>query len=73
MTLIKAKPTTEHGAHACSRLTLDVDERNHIARAAYRRARFKQIAQSKKLHESGECWGLLRLANPLEATEAGVP
>jgi len=51
-------------ARGCSRLTLDVDERNHIALAAYQRTGFKQIAQSKRVKLSDENWGLLRLAKP---------
>ena len=55
----------------CSRLTLDVDERNTIARAAYRRAGFEQVGESKKvrLNDEGldnESWGILRLAKPVE-------
>lgn len=49
----------------CDRLTLDVDERNHIARAAYARAGFEQWAQSKKVKLEGERFGLLRLVKPI--------
>ncbi|MDE2858946.1 MAG: GNAT family N-acetyltransferase [Chloroflexota bacterium] len=49
----------------CSRLALDVDERNTIARAAYQRAGFVQIGQSKKVHIENERWGILRLAKPI--------
>lgn len=52
-------------ARGLTRLALDVDERNRIALAAYRRAGFKQFAQSKKVTLEGETWGLLRLAKPL--------
>lgn len=50
----------------CSRLTLDVDERNHIAIAAYQRAGFTKIAESKKIKYAGERWGVVRMAKPLE-------
>ncbi len=50
----------------CARLALDVDERNMIARAAYQRAGFKQIGESKKVCYENECWRLLRLAKPVE-------
>lgn len=50
----------------CSRLSLDVDERNHIAIAAYQRTGFTKIAESKKIKHAGELWGLLRMAKPLE-------
>ena len=33
--------------HGCSRITLDVDERNAVARAAYARFGFEQVARSK--------------------------
>lgn len=52
-------------ANGCARLTLDVDERNHIARAAYRNAGFQQIAQSKAVELGGERFAVLRLAKPL--------
>ncbi len=52
-------------AHGLTRLALDIDERNNVALAAYKRAGFKQIAQSKKVTLEGESWGLLRLAKPL--------
>ena len=48
-----------------SRLALDVDERNHIAIAAYHRVGFEQIDESRKIHHQGEPWGLLRLAKPV--------
>lgn len=48
-----------------SRLALDVDERNRIAIAAYHRAGFVQIDESKKIQHQGERWGLLRLAKPV--------
>ena len=57
-----ARLAAERGS---SRLTLDVDERNAVAIAAYRRAGFKQIDESKKIQHQGESWGLLRLAKPL--------
>ena len=56
-------------AHGCSRLALDVDERNAIAIRAYQRVGFVQIAQSKKIQREGERWGLLRLAKPIDADE----
>lgn len=56
-------------AHGCSRLALDVDERNTIAIRAYQRVGFVQIAQSKKIQQEGERWGLLRLAKPIDADE----
>ncbi|MCY3779220.1 MAG: GNAT family N-acetyltransferase [Chloroflexi bacterium] len=46
----------------CARLSLDVDERNAVARAAYRRAGFEQISESKKVTIDNERWGVLRLA-----------
>lgn len=46
----------------CARLTLDVDERNHLARAVYQRAGYKRIAQSKEVALEGERFSLLRLA-----------
>ena len=51
-------------SHNCSRLALDVDERNQIARAIYCRAGFQQIAQSKKVDLEGERFAILRLAKP---------
>lgn len=48
----------------CVRLALDVDERNVVARAAYRRAGFGQIGESKKVTIDGQRWGMLRLAKP---------
>lgn len=56
-------------AHGCSRLALDVDERNAIAIRAYQRVGFVQIAQSKKIQQEGERWGLLRLVKPIDADE----
>ena len=50
----------------CSRLTLDVEDRNHIAIAAYQRAGFTISAESKKINYAGERWGLLRMVKPLE-------
>ena len=52
-------------AHSCSRLTLDVDEGNTIARAAYGRAGFEQVAASKIVQVDGERVRLLRLAKPV--------
>lgn len=52
-------------ASGCARLTLDVDERNHIARAAYRSAGFQQVARSKAVELGGERFAVLRLAKPL--------
>ena len=48
----------------CARLSLDVDERNTVARAAYRGAGFEQVSQSKKIMIEGQPWGVLRLAKP---------
>ena len=52
-----------------SRLALDVDERNTIAIRAYQRVGFVQIAESKKIQQEGERWGLLRLVKPIDADE----
>lgn len=49
----------------CSRLALDVDERNRIAIAAYRRAEFEQIDQSRKVRIAGEYLRVLRMAKPV--------
>ena len=49
----------------CARLTLDVDARNHIARAVYQRAGYQQIAQSKHVDLEGERIKLLRLAKTI--------
>lgn len=49
----------------CSRLVLDVDERNATARAVYERFGFVQIAASKPVAADGESWRILRLALPL--------
>ncbi len=57
--------------HDCSRLTLDVDEGNDIARAAYARAGFLQIARSKEVEIEGERHRLLRLAKPIAPSPAG--
>ena len=54
----------------CRRLILDVDERNHVALAAYSRVGFEQIAQSKKVELAGERIGLLRLAKPVAPSPA---
>ncbi len=54
----------------CARLALDVDERNTVARAVYARYGFVEIAQSKKVTEKGERWGLLRLAKPLMSSQS---
>ena len=53
-----------------SSLTLDVDERNHIARAAYDRVGFKQIAHSKEVALEGERFAVLRLSKPIEPSPA---
>ena len=50
----------------CTRLTLDVDDRNHVAISAYHKAGFVQIAASKKIRQGGKRWGLLRLAKTLK-------
>lgn len=57
-----ARLAAERGA---SRLTLDVDERNTVAIAAYRRGGFEQIDESKKIHHQGESWRLLRMAKSI--------
>lgn len=49
----------------CVRLSLDVDERNTVARAAYRRAGFEQIRESKKIVIDNEPWRVLRLAKTM--------
>ena len=51
----------------CTRLKLDVDERNRVARAAYAAAGFQQIDASKEVRLDGERFRLLRLAKPVEA------
>lgn len=48
--------------HGCSRLSLDVDERNHIARAAYQRFGFATVAHSKEVKIEGERHRVLRLS-----------
>ena len=53
----------------CVRLALDVDERNAVARAAYQRAGFEQIGESKKATIDGERWGMLRLAKPVKGRD----
>ena len=53
-------------ARGCDRLTLDVDERNHIAIGAYRKARFEQVAESKRIRLGEERLALLRLAKTLD-------
>lgn len=50
----------------CTRLTLDVDERNHIAIGAYHKAGFVRVAASKRIRQGGDHWGLLRLAKTLK-------
>lgn len=50
----------------CDRLTLDVDERNHIAIGAYRKARFEQVAESKRIRLGEERLAMLRLAKTLD-------
>lgn len=57
-------------ASGCSHLTLDVDERNEIARAAYHRFGFEQVARSKQVELEGERFGLLRLSKPLTPNPA---
>lgn len=46
----------------CRQLVLDVDERNHIAIAAYHKVGFKIITESKKILDEGSRWGILRMA-----------
>ena len=54
-------------ADGCSRLTLDVDERNEIARAAYRSAGFETISESRRDSGSGRKLGAIA---PGEAARA---
>ena len=49
-----------------TRLTLDVDERNRVARAAYAAAGFQQINASRAVRLDGAWVRLLRLAKPVE-------
>lgn len=49
----------------CLRLALDVDERNAVARVAYRRAGFEQIGESKEVNIEDERLRMLRLAKPV--------
>ena len=53
----------------CSRLALDVDERNTTAIRIYQRFGFVQIAESQKIQTEGERWGLLRLVKPIGTAE----
>ncbi len=63
-----------HGYRADSaRLTLDVDERNTIARAAYQGAGFEVIDASKKVAIGGEPWAVLRLAKALDRYAPAMP
>ncbi len=62
-----SKTILHHAQHlarerGCSRLALDVDERNRIAIAAYRRAGFERIDQSKEVRLAGEYLRVLRMA-----------
>ncbi len=50
---------------SCSRLALDVDKRNTIARAAYRSAGFTPVAESKDVKLNGESLQLLRMVKPV--------
>lgn len=50
----------------CQRLVLDVDERNTVAIGAYKKMGFEVIDQSKKIRESGQEWGILRMAVPID-------
>ena len=52
-------------ARSCSRLVLDVDESNTIARAAYAGAGFKQIDQSPLARIGDDSFRVLRLAKPV--------
>lgn len=56
-------------ARGLTRLALDVDERNSVALAAYKRAGFEQSAQSKKVTLEGDTWGLLRLTKPIAPSQ----
>ncbi len=49
----------------CARLALDVDERNAVARAAYRGAGFEQVCESKTVNIAEERLRMLRLAKPV--------
>lgn len=65
-----SKTLLNHASHlarqaGCSRLALDVDEHNTIARAAYQQAGFEQISASKEVRIENECWRVLRLAKPV--------
>ena len=51
----------------CDRLALDVDERNAVARAAYKRAGYELIGASKKVSFDNESWRVLRLAKSVTA------
>lgn len=66
-----SKILLNHASHlarqaGCSRLALDVDEHNSIARAAYQRAGFEQVSASKEVDIGNERWRVLRLAKPVE-------
>lgn len=52
---------------ACERLALDVDEGNAIARAAYLKAGFEQVAESMLVQLGGESLRVLRMAKPVTA------
>ncbi|MCY4021262.1 MAG: GNAT family N-acetyltransferase [Chloroflexi bacterium] len=65
-----SKTLLNHASHLarqarCSRLALDVDEHNTIARAAYQQAGFEQISASKEVRIENERWRVLRLAKPV--------
>lgn len=61
-----AQAHEQAAAASCSRLVLDVDEHNSVARAAYARAGFQEIDASKLARIDGERIRILRLAKAVE-------
>ena len=53
---------------SCSRLVLDVDERNTVARAAYERVGFQQVDESDVARLGDEEFRILRLAKPVQSS-----
>lgn len=53
-------------AGGCTRLTLDVEAGNTVARGVYAAAGFRQIDASDEVRLGGEAFRLLRLAKPVE-------
>ncbi len=53
-------------ARGCTRLTLDVEAGNEVARGVYAAAGFQQIDASDEVRLGGEVFRLLRLAKPVE-------